>query len=202
MRLTAETSALKARYGRLGWHPPDPVGVSRTSIAKARARLAEYDALANLWWSPNHGHKTGLPGRWRVVHWSSTAAAWVTVFYWEGPRGEFRDVLPIEPLLAKLRRAEDNHRSDVIRKMDEANATREFKRKLAFRRMLAEHDKDTHARLSGGKIVSAPGYVRPRNFGASVGGMWALALVRPELRAHLSNFDKLMVDEMLKQGYE
>ena len=190
---------------RIDWHPPDPVQASRVALERVREALKRYDPLVNVWWSPNRGHQTGQPGRWRIVRFFEAMGEWRTLFYWEGPQGEYRP-LYAEPILNQLRHDEAQARKGlraVIAALEEQSKALSIARRMGLTDVLVQHAKELSDVMVKGKQVFAPGYVRKRNFGESLrGGGWAEALVRPEKYAKLSTFDKAVVDRMRTTGYE
>ena len=75
--------------------PPDP-SHDQDAVAAARARLLLEDDRLDIWWCD----KRRL---WKGMAFMRKAGTWSFVFYWQGPNGEYRRPLPVEPIMEKLR---------------------------------------------------------------------------------------------------
>lgn len=100
--------------------PPDPVWAPAESLEKARKALKAFDPRLNLWWSPMRHFNSELPGRWRVVEFLAGSGTWDTVFSWEGPEGQYRPPLPVEPIIAKIASMDVTKHGGDLTKMSKA----------------------------------------------------------------------------------
>lgn len=149
--------------------PRDPIWVAAGALDRARKRLSEFDARLSIWWSPNRhawDYKADapaeIPGRWRVVEWLANLGNWQTVFFIEGPNGEYRDFEPVEAILQRLGRAIVP--TDVAaQSAEEASQKREATRHREFAEACNELHEDLSARHSGIRQTFGPGYIRRRS---------------------------------------
>lgn len=172
-------------------------------LDSVRSALRRFDPMLNVWWSPNRGYQTGLPGRWRIVRFADGNAGWATEFYWEGRQGQYRP-LAAEPILAEVRRQRWKKRRGIRRLAEMVSAQNE---RINDRRMRALDDLKSQ-RLAevrpvmNGRITSAPGYIRKRDFALPTKRNWAKAMANPELYDKLDDYDKAIVDHMRRTGFE
>ncbi len=132
--------------------PPDPVWANSEQLEVARESLREYDPYLALWWSrARRGSSRSCPGRWRVVRYKP-GGGFNTVFYLEGPTGEYRDPEPIAPILAQLKKA-DVGLDHVVRTIEAANANLLAKQKAERMDWVRRGILETHARFMRGRRV-------------------------------------------------
>lgn len=166
MRVTLKEGSAAERSYR--FRAPDPPWVAASMIERARRALHEFDPRLSIWWSPTRGATwdPDTPGRWRIVEWMPRQANWTTVFYWEGPKGQYRAPEPIEPILLRLAAADVP--MDVLdRSVEEEQERAGRKRKDELRDACREQAEDLGARKFGIRQTFGPGYIRRREVKAS-----------------------------------
>lgn len=163
MTIALPRNEASAAWKSYNFHPPDPAWTPTVALETARRRLRAFDSRLSLWWSPMRraAEDWDRPGRWRVVEWLPNQGNWTTAFYWEGPSGEYREPLPVEPIIQKLQSIQvSTVQADLQAEhaTNAANATR----KADFQAALREHFEDHFARDQGIRQTFAPGYIRRR----------------------------------------
>jgi len=130
--------------------------------------LERFDSRLSLWWSPSRKAwdyvrdcPAERPGRWRVVEWAPNQGNWLTCFYWEGENGEYRDPLPVEPILQRLGRA-SVPTAEAAKIAEDAAERREKERHGEFAEACNELHEDLSARHNGIRQTFGPGYIRRR----------------------------------------
>lgn len=162
------TVAVKPPEGGVAWRsynfrPRDPVWAPSGALASLRRLLSERDWKLSIWWSPGRrGDDPKTPGRWRVVQWLASTSNWHTIFYWEGPRGEYRDIWPIEPIIQRIMQA-DRPLREAEEDAESSNYRMEAKRKAALKEDLKRYWEDYSAR-HGGRRQSFGSITRPRSW--------------------------------------
>lgn len=164
---------LEIREGGREWRsyhfrPADPIWAPTAALERARRRLKEFDPRLSIWWSSTRhawDYKNDcpaeIPGRWRVVEWLTRQGNWTTVFYLEGPSGEFRDFEPVEAILQRLGRA-IVPTDEASRAADEAQVDRGRTKHREFAEACNELHEDLSARHNGIRQTFGPGYIRRR----------------------------------------
>jgi hypothetical protein len=141
------------------FQPPDPPWAGSESIARARRALREYSRELQVFWSPLRRFSSALPGRWRVVQWSKGSGVWSTLFFWEGPNGEYRPP-DAAALLKEVMRCDVSNRGEhmgtIAKKIDEHVERAETKKEadqhdIAFREAADRVDYG-HSDIAGGTI--------------------------------------------------
>lgn len=161
----AITNELGSAYWGMRIKPRDPIWASRSSLDRVRRELRNYDSHLNLWWAGSRHARVDVerPGRWRVVRYTPGQGGWLTIFFWEGLNGEYREPWPVEPILSQVRLC-DVGLKIVMARTDEKNERLDRKKREETLRMVWEGVKDAADRYMGRKIVTGPGYIRPRRF--------------------------------------
>lgn len=152
------------------FRPPDPVWVARSELRALQSALAKIEPDLDVWWSPARG-RGGDPrrGRWRIVSWSPGSSNWLTVFYVEGPLGEYRPLSPMGPILRQVEKVAWTGRQSIAeleREVDEHNAKVKAARDSELEGAMREYLEDFGARHQGIRQTFAPGYIRRRSVAA------------------------------------
>lgn len=151
-----------AAFRSFHFKPPDPVWAPSSALDEARKALRAFDPRLNLWWSTTRKRDDPeRPGRWRVVEWMANQGNWSTCFYWEGENGEYRDPMPVQPIIDKLGRIAQNL-AVVAQQAEEAEQKREHTRLKEWQEACRELHEDLSARHNGIRQTFGPGYIRRR----------------------------------------
>jgi hypothetical protein len=147
------------------FRPQDPIWAPSSALERARKALSDYDWRLGLWWSPMRalGRDEERPGRWRVVEWMPRHGNHHTVFYLEGPEGQFRDFEPVDAILARLRKAASVDTKTAAAQADQAAQDRELQRRTELAEANREFQEDHAARYHGVRQTFGPGYIRRRS---------------------------------------
>lgn len=74
--------------------PPIPLPLRR-EYEQAIVELKRFDAKLDLWWQERRGC-------WSVVEFLNRSGVWSHTFDWKGPSGEYRRLLPVSHITARL----------------------------------------------------------------------------------------------------
>lgn len=148
------------------FRPPDPSWVAPSQLRALQRALRGIEPDLDVWWSPARGRGTDQrKGRWRIVSWSPGSSSWLTVFYVEGPLGEYRPIDPMDPIISQVRKvawAGRQRVADLEREVEEHNARLRTKRYEELERGCREWLEDFSARRNGIRQTFGPGYIRRR----------------------------------------
>lgn len=171
------------------FRPPDPSWVNSTEMEEVRKDLRNFDDLLAVWWS---AHRKCLdperPGRWRIMEWllpchgAKQANVWSHVLYWEHDDGSFRQLRPLDPLFARLRRIK-RPLKQLAEKLDGENNELRAASKREMQSLVQECDKKSVGRYQGIQ----------HTFGAHRG-------IRPRSDVWMPEIDPEYIKEVKKRG--
>lgn len=151
-----------AQWRSFHFQPPDPVWAPSSALAEARRALRSFDPRLNLWWSTTRKRDDlERPGRWRVVEWMPNQGNWATCFYWEGPGGEYRAPMPVQPIIDKLGTIAKSL-ALAAEEAEKGEKAREHQRLKDWQEACSEMHEDLSARHNGVRQTFGPGYIRRR----------------------------------------
>lgn len=123
-------------------------------MRRVRRELRAYDPHCDIFWSKTRKMASDgtRPGRWRVVRFGFGLNGWRTVFYWEGPNGEYREPFPVEPILVLLRKADEDLKLVQLR-ADRENDERKQRMRAEVRDWMYRGVLDLHRKFMGGRKI-------------------------------------------------
>jgi hypothetical protein len=166
MRLTIKEGT--AAWRSFNFRPPDPIWAPAGVLERTRRKLAEENWRLSVWWShcrmAGYDHET--PGRWRIVEWMPEQMNWATIFYWEGPEGQYRHPDDADAIIRRVHRA-DRPIDEIDAENDRHNAQIDQKKRREHIKVLLEHYLDLKERDQGIRQTFGPGHIRRRQVKAS-----------------------------------